>query len=75
LRGGVSARVHFIDSRWAEKSSEGQLDTETTSMLVGFRRILLEALADPNPAHRAVAEALYKDAAIAFSKVEGVHYA
>jgi pPIWI RE three-gene island domain Z len=75
LRGGVSARVHFIDSRWAEKSVEGQQDTEKTSMLVGFRRILNEVLADPNPAHRAVAEALYKDAATAFSKVEGVHYA
>ena len=33
LRGGVSARVHFIHARWAEKSAEGQQDTEKTSML------------------------------------------
>jgi hypothetical protein len=75
LRGGVSARVHFIDARWAEMSAEGQRDTEKTSMLVGFRRILQEALAAPNPAHRAIAEVLYKDAAAAFNHVEGVHYA
>ncbi len=75
LRGGVSARAHFIDSRWAEKSAEGQRDSEKTSMLVGFRRILQEALTDPDPAHRAIAEVLYKDAVVAFAQVEGVHYA
>jgi hypothetical protein len=75
LRGGVSARVHFIDARWAEKSAEGQQDTEKTSMLVGFRRILQEALSDLDPAHRAIAEVLYKDAADAFAHIEGVHYA
>lgn len=74
LRGGVSARVHFIDSRWAEKSAEGQQDTEKTSMLVGFRRIMQQALADPDPAHQSIAEVLYRDAASAFAQVEGVHY-
>ena len=75
LRGGVSARVHFVDSRWAEKSAEGQQDTERTSMLVGFRRIMQQALADSDPANRSIAEVLYRDAADAFAQVEGVHYA
>ncbi len=72
LRGGVSARVHFVDARWAENSPKGLNDTEQTSMLLGFRRILQQALADPDPAQRAIAEALYGEAARAFEQIEGV---
>jgi pPIWI RE three-gene island domain Z len=74
LRGGVSARVHFVDARWAENSPNGLNDTEQTSMLLGFRRILRAALADHDPARRAIAEALYGEAARAFEKIEGVYH-
>jgi len=77
LRGGTSARVHFIDARWAEVSGhllDGEYDTEQTSMLIGFRRILREALSAPNPADRAMAEALYGPLFEALDQIEGVHY-
>ncbi len=75
LRGGVGARVHFIDAKWAEVTSgltRGAKDTERTSMLLGFRRILREALSDSDPARRAVAEALYGPFAAALENLEGV---
>lgn len=75
LRGGASARVHFVDARWAENSPTGQKDTEKTSMLLGFRRILQQAISDPDPARRAIATTLYGEAARAFSKIQGVYHA
>lgn len=75
LRGGASARVHFVDSRWAENSLVGTNDTEQTSMLVGFRNILRAAVTHPDPAERAIAQTLYSEAALAFEYVQGVHYA
>jgi len=75
LRGGVGARVHFIDAKWAEVTSgliRGAKDTERTSMLLGFRRILREALSDSDPARRAVAEVLYGPFAAALENLEGV---
>ncbi len=75
LRGGASARVHFVDARWAENSPTGQKDTEQTSMLLGFRRILHQAVSDPDPARRAIATTLYAEAARAFSKIQGVYHA
>lgn len=63
LRGGADARVHFVDAKWAEVRSgllgRQAVDTEETSMLIGFRRILQEALADPDVAQREVMRALY----------------
>jgi len=62
LRGGVPARVHFVDAKWAEVRTglmPGPEETEASSMLVGFARLLHEAMADPDPAHAAVAKALY----------------
>ncbi|MBA3531882.1 MAG: hypothetical protein H0T73_08185, partial [Ardenticatenales bacterium] len=78
LRGGVHARVHFIDAKWAEATARllNQAgDTEQTSMLLGFERILNEALADPDPAHRALAEALYGPFATALQEMKSVHRA
>ena len=72
LRGGVAARVFFIDAKWAENSARGERDTEATSMLVGFQNILRQALADPDPARRAVATTLYGPAAAALEHIEGV---
>jgi hypothetical protein len=42
-------------------------------MLVGFRRILREALDDPDPAKREVARALYAAFANGLETIEGVH--
>jgi hypothetical protein len=75
LRGGVSARVHFVDAKWAEGTAAYKTDTEASSMLVGFRRILQEALTHSSPEHREIAHLLYGTAADAFNQVEGVHYA
>jgi hypothetical protein len=75
LRGGASARVHFVDAKWAEQSADGNNDTEQTSMLVGFRRILNEAVTDPDPLKQAIAHILYGEAQVAFNNVERVHYA
>ncbi len=74
LRGGVSARVHFIDARWADNSPMGQKDTEKTSMLLGFRRILQQAVSDPDPVRRAIATTLYGEAEQAFSHIQGVYH-
>jgi hypothetical protein len=37
----------------------GAEETEASSMLVGFARLLRTAMADPDPAQAAVAQALY----------------
>jgi hypothetical protein len=73
LRGGVSARVHFIDAKWAEESAEGRTDTEASSMLLGFERILADALDHPDPAYQSIAEALYGPFAGALSTIRGVN--
>ena len=73
LRGGATARVHFVDARWAENSPIGNKDTEKNSMLLGFQRILQQATTDPDPVHRAIATTLYGEAADAFSNIQGVY--
>lgn len=75
LRGGVAARVHFIDGKWAEVSSglkPGDGDREETSMLIGFEGILREALADPDPVKREIAKTLYGSFASALADIKGV---
>lgn len=73
LRGGVAARVHFVDAKWAPESAIGGADDAGTSMLLGFRAILDRALRHPDPAQRVVAEALYRSAASCFAAINGVH--
>lgn len=75
LRGGVSARVHFVDAKWAEGTVAYKADTEASSMLVGFRRILRDALDKSSLEDREIARLLYGAAGDAFNQVEGVHYA
>lgn len=80
LRGGVQARVHFIDGKWAEASANlpgagSDRDTSRTSMLLGFEEILLNAIADPDPARRAIAQALYGPFLHALSGIKGVRRA
>jgi hypothetical protein len=77
LRGGVSARVIFVDAQWANVSSgwcEGFAETEATSMLLGFRKILNQALADPDPVRRAIATHLYGAFADGLNAITGVTY-
>jgi hypothetical protein len=73
LRGGVGARIHFVDAAWAPQSARGKYDTPQTSMILRFADLLAVAVADPDPARRAVAEALYGQAAKAFAAVEHVY--
>lgn len=76
LRGGVNARVHFIDAKWAPISSglqHGSGDTPETSMLLGFRDILRTALQHQDPAYRELIEALYGDFAMALETIKGVY--
>jgi hypothetical protein len=76
LRGGVLARVHFVDAKWAEVTAgrvAGAGDTEETSMLLGFERILREALQAADPAERAIAEVLYGPFAAALADMKGIH--
>lgn len=72
LRGGVPARVHFVDAKWAEVRGglvAGERDTEATSMLIGFHHLLQEAMHDPDPAQAAIAEALYGSFAQALQRL------
>ena len=62
LRGGAAARVHFIDAKWAEVTSGlslGRVDTEESSMLIGFQRVLTDALNSAEPMERRMTQALY----------------
>lgn len=74
LRGGTDARVHFVDAKWAEVRSgllsRGRGDTEETSMLIGFRRILREGLADSDLTRRDVMQALYGTFAEGLERME-----
>lgn len=75
LRGGVNARVHFIDAKWAPVSAnltEGELETWETSMLVGFKKILREAMNHQDPVHRAVVQALYGALANGLDQMKGI---
>lgn len=76
LRGGVPARVHFVDGKWAPARAglvpKVSADTERSSMLLGFRQILRAALAHPDPAHREIARALYGSFADALERLGGM---
>lgn len=75
LRGGASARVHFVDAKWAEVTSglrPGARDTEATSMLVGFRSILHQALNQADPAQRNICSLLYGPLATALESLKEV---
>lgn len=77
LRGGASARVHFVDAKWAEVSAglvQGRAETENSSMVAGFRRILTEALNAPSPADRQIAQLLYGPLAVGLDTIKGIHY-
>jgi hypothetical protein len=75
LRGGVGARVHFVDAKWAPVTSgllKGDQDTPATSMLLGFEQILSAATTDPDPSTAALAKALYGPFLEGLQTIEGV---
>jgi hypothetical protein len=77
LRGGVSARVIFVDAKWANVSAgweSGAVDTEATSMLIGFRNILNRELESPDPVRRTIATHLYGAFAAGLNDIQGVNY-
>jgi hypothetical protein len=77
LRGGVSARVVFVDAKWANVSAgreSGAVDTEATSMLIGFRDILNRELENPDPLRRTIATHLYGAFAAGLNDIQGVNY-
>jgi hypothetical protein len=72
LRGGVPARVHFVDAKWAEVRSglvPGSEESAATSMLVGFSQLLRAAIEDPDPKQAAIASALYGSFSQALSQL------
>jgi hypothetical protein len=72
LRGGVPARVHFVDAKWAEVRAglmSGPDETEASSMLVGFARLLRDTMNDADAARSAVAHALYGSFAQALDRL------
>jgi len=59
MRNGCPVQCFFIDRAWAEKSSRGELDNETSSMLVQLRVILEKGVASDDPREAALYQALY----------------
>lgn len=76
LRGGVPARVHFIDGKWAPARAglldRTRTDDEKTSMLLGYRHILRTSINNADPVHREIARALYGSFAEALENLEGL---
>ena len=64
----------FLSNKVTSGLTRGAKDTERTSMLLGFRRILREALNDSDPAKGAIAEVLYGPFAAALENLEGVYW-
>ena len=69
IRKSRPAEVYFVDAAWAPKSAQGEADNEKTSVLVTMRNLLRKYLADPDPARRAVLEALYGPFGRAFEDI------
>lgn len=59
MRNGCPVQCFFVDRAWAEKTARGELDDETSSMLVQLRVILEDGLASDDPREAALYRALY----------------
>ena len=76
LRGGAAARVHFIDAKWAEVTTgltAGPFDTEDSSMLIGFQRVLTDVTNSAEPTERLIAQALYGPFLDGLVAMKGIH--
>lgn len=77
VRGGVPARVHFCDGKFAPNSAAGKLDTAKTSLLVGMREVLqkyFEEASNVKEIERQIAYQLYKPLNKALNNIRGVEY-
>ncbi|BAZ02830.1 hypothetical protein NIES37_68430 [Tolypothrix tenuis PCC 7101] len=76
VRGGVPCIVHFLDTKFAPKSVDSQLDSEVTSLLVGIIQELQLAIdAQSNqPWQRSLAKSLYGAFFRALKTTKGLHY-
>lgn len=78
VRGGKSARVHFCDAKFAPKSSKGELDSSSTSLLVGMREALHKyfdnSSGNEQISEREIAKQLYGPLYKALSNIKGVEY-
>lgn len=72
IRKSRPAEVYFVDAAWAPESAKEQQDTERTSVLAGMQKLLHSYINHPDPAERAIFEALYKPFADAFNDIEGL---
>lgn len=59
MRNGCPVQCFFVDRAWAEKTSRGELDNETSSMLVQLRVILEKGVSSDDPREAALYQALY----------------
>lgn len=59
MRNGCPVQCFFVDRAWAERTSRGEEDTETSSMLVQLRAILERGVASDDRREAALYRALY----------------
>lgn len=72
IRRSRPAEVYFVDAAWAPDSARDRQDTQRSSVLVGMQKLLQEYVHHPDPAERAIFEALYKPFADAFDDIENL---
>jgi hypothetical protein len=68
----MPAEVYFADAAWAPNSAGGKPDDERSSVLVGMRNILVEALATANADQRDIYRELYGIFETSFRALDGV---
>lgn len=75
IRRSSPADVFFVDAAWAPRSAQSppEPDDNRSSVLVAMQQLLNKYVSDPDPAERAVMEALYRPFADAFSDIEDLN--
>jgi hypothetical protein len=71
-RKAMPAEVYFVDAAWAPNSARGQADDERSSVLVGMRNILVEALGTASADQRDIYRELYGIFENSFRALDGV---
>lgn len=74
MRGGMPARVYFVDAAWAPASARGETDQAETSMLVMMRSILEELTGHPDGALRETYLELYGAFLEPLRRAQNVHF-
>jgi hypothetical protein len=76
VRGNVPCLVHFLDSKFAPLSTNGELDNETTSLLVAILKELsnFQIHPDLSPADRTLMASLYGDFVRSLTSTQGLNH-